>query len=368
MNFIKAKLVIKYILFELIPVSVFAVLVFIFLLFMFQSFKLSEYVIVHGANLSTVVQIFSYFSISFLPIILPTSLLFSILLVYGRLSNDSEIVAMKAIGIHPFNFSIPALFLGVLMFLLSLQVSMQIAPWGNRQLDDLVHRVSQNRPSVTVREGVFSEGFFDLVVYANEVSPKDGSLRKIFIYDERDPNSPLTIIAKEGKVLTGESEVGQTALLRLQSGDLHRSTEELYTKIDFEIYDISLFNPTSKSEREVDTQSMYGDQLRGLLAKTTEIKKRDEILLELNRRWTLPAVCLIFSIIGVALGTIANRRAGKSAGLVLCISVVISYWMVYAFFETFAKQKLLPMTLIVWIPNLLFLAFGLYHWRKVLKS
>lgn len=369
MTVFNSRLIVKYILFELIPVTVFAVSVFVFLLFMFQSFKLSEYIIVHGASVSTVGQIFFYLSLSFLPVILPTSLLFGILLVYGRLSNDSEVVAMKAIGIHPVQFSIPALVLGIGVFLLSLQISMQLAPWGNRQLDDLVHKVSQNRPTVSVREGVFSEGFFDLVVYANEVAPHDGTLRKIFIYDEREPDNPLTIIARGGKVLTRESEIGQTALLRLEDGNMHRSGNGLYTKIDFDTYDINLFAPQDHSERSLDSSSLTVPQLyRRLEEKTLTAAERNDLILEISRRWTLPAVCLVFAIIGVALGTVTNRRSGKTGGLVLCITVVILYWMFYAVTETVAKQTILPMQVMVWLPNLLFLIFGVIQWRKILQT
>lgn len=216
---------------------------------------------------------------------------------------------------------------------------------------------------------MFSEGFFDLVVYANEVSTEDGSLKKIFIYDEREPDNPLTIIASNGKVVTRESEIGQTALLRLESGNMHRSGQGLYTKIDFDTYDINLFAPQDYSERNVDSSSLTIPQLyKRLEEKTRTPSERKELILEISRRWTLPAVCLVFAIIGVALGTVTNRRSGKSGGLVICISVVILYWMFYAVTETVAKQTALPLQATVWVPNIIFLLFGLFHWRKILRS
>ena len=335
---------------------------------MFQSFKLSEYIIVHGAKLSTVFELFVYFCFSSLPVILPTALLFSILIVYGRLSQDSEVVAMKAIGLHPIYFAMPGFTLGALVCLLSLQISSNLAPWGNRQRDNIVHKLTQNRPAVSIREGVFSEGFFDLVVYANEVDSSAGRLQNVFIYDERNPRAPMTIIAKEGEMLTEQSEEGQRAFLRLKAGNMHRTANEFYTKIDFDIYDINLFDPANYTSRELDTQSLSMSALsRRIKSENITPKLMKESILEWHRRLTLPTACLVFALIGIGLGTVTNRRSAKSSGMVMCVTVVIVYWMVYAGFETMGKEGHLPIAVAVWIPNLLFLGFGLHKWRSLLN-
>ena len=334
---------------------------------MFQSFKLSEYVIVYGASLTTVLELFIYFCLSSMPIILPTGLLFSILLVYGRLSQDSEVVAMKALGLHPFYFSLPGFILGSLVFLISLQISFNIAPWGNRQRDNIVHKLTQNRPAVNIREGVFSEGFFDLVVYANDVDESKGRLKNVFIYDERNPKSPMTIIAKSGEVLTEQTEEGNRAFLRLLDGNMHRTSLDFYTKIDFKSYDINLFDPAEFTTRKLDTASLGMSALRRRLNhQNSSLKEQKEAQLEWYKRFTLPVACLVFSLIGIVLGTVTNRRSAKSSGMVLCITTVILYWMIYAGFETLGKEEKIPMILAVWLPNLLFIAFGLFRWKRLL--
>ncbi|HVK62098.1 MAG TPA: LptF/LptG family permease, partial [Bdellovibrionales bacterium] len=89
----RAKLVIRYVLGEMIPTFFIGVIVFVFILLMFQALRLTEFVLIHGVQVTTIVQMMGYLSTSFLPILFPMSLLFTVLLTYSRLSADSEIVA-----------------------------------------------------------------------------------------------------------------------------------------------------------------------------------------------------------------------------------------------------------------------------------
>lgn len=363
----RSKMVNKYIFFELLPVFLMGVLMFVFILFMFQSFKLSEYVIVHEAKIRTVIEIFAYFTLGFMPIVLPTALLFAVLLVYGRLSQDSEIVVLKSMGLHPIHFSLPAIFMGLLVTLFAWQISTSLGPWGHRKADEMVHKLTQNRPAVAVREGVFSEGFFDLVVYANQVDTSKGILHKVFIYDERDSNSPLTIIASEGEILTENTDDGQKAFLRLKAGNMHRTSADYYTKIDFDTYDIKLFDPKRVSEKDVQVDNLDLQALEQYIQKVDDKKKKFEARQELYRRWSFPFNCLVFSVIGLGLGTVTNRRTARTGSLVICISVVMVYWILYAAFGTLAKQEIIPLAVAAWTPNILGLGFGIRQWIKMVK-
>lgn len=365
----RGRLAIKYIIFELLPIFLLGMTIFILVLIMFQSFQLSEYIIVHGASLSTTLMMIFYTALGFLPILLPIALMFAVLLTYGRMSGDSEIVAFKALGLSQFHLLSPALLLGLLISILSLQVSFRLAPWGNLQLNALISRLAQTRPGVTIREGVFSEGAFDLVIYASKVDSAEGVLKKVFIFDERDQGSPLTIIAKEGELVTSSTEVGQEALLRLTNGSVHKPSPEAYTKIDFSAYDISLFDPNQIKERKTGPESMNMAQLHEAIAKM-DPKQESTInyILEWNRRWALSATCLILALVGFSLGTVTNRRAARSGSMVICIGTLMIYWAVYVGFEGLVRSGKMPAALGAWMTNFIFLIFGIYQFRKSRES
>ena len=358
----RGKLAIKYMTFELLPVFLMGLSVFVFILVMFQSFKLSEYIIIHGAKLSIVAKLVFYLTLGYLPILFPIALLFTVLMVYGRLSGDSEIVAFKSLGLSPIHLLTPVLIVSVSIAILSLQASFRLAPWGQRNFDQLVSLLAQTRPATAIREGVFSEGFFDLVVYANTVDSRSGTLEKIFIFDERNPTSPVTIIAKKGELVNTNSISGQQAFLRLNDGNLHKSSNEFYTKIDFKTYDINLFDAHEIRDREISPDAMNLAELKEALeVNSSNAALKTKLQIEWNRRWAMSATCIVFAVLGFSLGAITNRRTAKSGTLVICISSVVIFWTLLVGLESLVKSNFLPPALGAWGANALFAAYALYR-------
>lgn len=364
-DWLRGRLAGKYIFFEMLPSFILGVMVFVSILLLFQALRLTEFVLIHDGEFSSVAKIMLYLSISFLPVILPMSLLFSVLLTYSRLSGDSELVALRSLGLSMKHLSLPAVILASVTAFLSAETSFYLAPWGNRQFELLVSDISKIKASVNIREGVFSEGFFDLVVYANKVDSAAGKLENVFIFDERNSDAPLTIIAKEGQLMTNKSQAGQSALLRLTDGNIHRTNNATYTKIDFKSYDINLFDAAQSGEKQKTYPSFTIDEINQQLSDPQlPNDKRVRFLIEYHRRWALSIACLIFGVLAVALGSQANKRSGKSNGLVLSIVVVIAYWILYATGESLAKKETLAVAPAIWMANAVFFAYVIYLFRN----
>jgi lipopolysaccharide export system permease protein len=357
---------IRYIFFETLPAFLMGAAVFTVILLMFQALRLTDFLLGHGGSLGAVGRIMLYMSISFLPIILPMSLLFSVLLTYNRLSNDSEIVALKSLGLSMLQLTIPAVVLGIMATLMSAQTSFYLGPWGNRKFELLFHELGRQKVAATIREGVFSEGFFDLVIYANKVDSKSGMLQDVFIYNEQDRKSPVTIIAKKGSLIQEMTASGQSATLRLTNGNIHRTNQNTYTKVDFDLYDINLFDPVQNSEKKKSPQSMTIDEISDRIAKdkTLEAGDRKRLEVEYHTRWSLSSTCMIFALLGVGLGTVTNRRTSRGGGFVLCLVTIIAYWGAYVTVANLAQRGWMPAYLGLWGLNALFLFFGLLTLRR----
>jgi lipopolysaccharide export system permease protein len=354
----------QYIFFEMIPSFLLGLVVFISIILMFQVLRLTEFALVHGVGLNVILEIIGYFSISLMPILFPMSLLFAIILTYGRLSADSEIVAMKASGMHMIMILMPALVLAALISVLSAQTSFNIAPWGNRQSEILSRRVANMRAGIALKEGTFAEGFFDMVIYAGEVNSKEGKLRKVFIYDESSGSTPLTIIAKAGQIIPDPEAPGHNVLLRLTDGDIHRKAQT-HTKIKFDTYDIQLSDPIKEDHSEKSPQSMTLEEVeKKLHGAGLDIEDRRILETEYHKRWATSFLCVIFALIGVGLGTNTNRRAQKAGGMILCILIIIVYWILYVAVEGLARSGAMPAGIAIWIPNIIFALFGLETLRR----
>lgn len=353
----------QYIFFEMLPALIIGIAVFIFILLMAQALRYTEFVLIHGVGLGVVGQIMMYLSISFLPALLPMSLLFAVIMTYGRLSNDSEMVALKASGLSMTSIGLPAVLLSIVVTLVSAQTSFHLAPWGNRQFELLVSKVGSTKAGATIREGTFSEGFFDKVVYANEVDSKSGELKSVFIYDESQGEVPLTIIAKKGLIVQDPTNTN-AVLIRLFEGDIHRKSES-HTKIKFETYDLRMSDPIRIETREKSAPSLTIEEISKKIDNGGLLEDEQRTLqAEFHKRWAISIVCLIFGVLGVGLGTNTNRRNQKAGGMIVCLGVIIVYWVLYVTAEGMARSGQWPAWLAIWTPNALFAIFTAWTLKR----
>jgi len=365
LSIFQGKKAAQYIFFEMLPSFILGLLVFISIILMFQVLRLTEFALVHGVTLKTIAEIIGYVVISLLPVLFPMALLFSVLLTYGRLSQDSEIVAMKASGLPMGTLLLPALILATFVGIISAQMSFNIAPWGNRQFEVLYSRLANTKAGAVIKEGTFSEGFFDMVVYANTVDSNKGLLRDVFIYDEKAGDVPLTIIAREGQIIPDPERPGHEVLLRLKNGEIHRQAKT-HTKISFDTYDVHFSEPLNLEEKKKSPQSLTLQEVRTRLkedlSKDPELERT--LRTEYHKRWAISVLCLVFAMIGVGLGTTTNRRAAKAGGMILCIVLIIFYWVLYVAAEGMARSGSLPVAFAIWAPNCIFGLLGLESLRR----
>ena len=360
----RAFLAIRYVLGEMIPTFFLGVIVFVFILLMFQVLRLTEFVLIHGVKITTVGLMMAYMSTSFLPILFPMSLLFTVLLTYSRLSSDSEIVAFRSVGLSMTTIILPAVILSVLVGVLSLQTSFHVAPWGNRQFEVTFAKAGSSKPAVALKEGTFAEGFFDMVVYANKVDSSAGRLNQVFIFDERS-QPPLTLIAKSGLLMVDPERPGHSARLQLSDGSIHSTSSGRHTKINFSDYTIYLSDPINEQMRSKSMQSYSIDELREKIKDPQlKVEERLELQTDFHRRIATAFACLLFALIGVGLGTVSNRRNAKGGGTVICIGLIVTYWILYVTAEGASRQGQIPPGIAMWLPNLIFMVAATFSLRR----
>ncbi len=362
----RSRRIIIYLLSEMLPAFLLGIVIFVSILLMFQALRLTEFVLVHGIKITTLLDIIGYMSISFLPILLPMSLLFAILMTYNRLSTESEIIAMKSTGISGWSLLTPAMFLAALVFVFSAQTAFFMAPWGNRQFEVLITQLGNTKAAASIKEGAFSEGFFDMVVYANKVDSNSGKMEDLFIYDEKE-SSPITIIAPRGEIIPDAENPGHSILLRLFNGEIHRSGKN-HTIINFAAYDVSLNDPIRFEERKKSPPSLSLAELNERMndPKSTD-DDRKTYNIEYHKRSALSFACFVFALIGVAFGIQNDRRGAKSSGFVLSVGFIILYWVLYLGFEGLARNGRLPIILATWSSNIIFMIFAFMNLRKKLN-
>src|SRR5689334_14063385 len=98
----------QYIFVEIMGTFIGSTIFTLFVLLMFQMLRLAEILIVHGASGFVLSKMIGFMLLTFLPKALPLAFLISVLTTFGRLSTDSELIALKASGISSLRQAVPA--------------------------------------------------------------------------------------------------------------------------------------------------------------------------------------------------------------------------------------------------------------------
>ncbi len=336
--------------------------VFTFILLIARMLKLVELVVNRSVPVFEIVKLFAYILPTFLEVTVPMALLLSVLLSFGRLSADSEIVALKTSGISLYQMVIPVGFFTVLVTFLALWIALYARPWGNSNLKRSLYEIAKTRASAGLRERVFNDDFAGLVIYVEHLEPPGDQLEGVLIADSRDPDQRNTILAKSGFLVSNEKAHAVT--LRLLDGSIHTFLpgEKSYHKTDFTTYDVNLNLAVALarfSQREKDAQEMTLSELREAIAsRSAEGRPVNAELVELHRKFSLPFACLVFGLVGVPLG-VQPVRAVRSRGFSVSLALIFVYYLMLTFGEATAEKGRLPAVVALWIPNVVFGALGI---------
>ena len=357
----------RYIVKELLTPFVMCVVIFTFILIMFQLLKFTEFLVVNGVSFWSVFMLVYYLIVAFLPITVPVSFLFSVLLVFSRLSSDNEILAFKASGISIYKLMVPVFSVSLLAGLVTFYVSFYGGPWGNRNFENSLHKIGTSKATIQIKEGFFNEGFLkDFVLYAGVVLPDDNVMEKVFVYDERDKDNPVVVNAKRSQ-LKIDSTTRRTELF-LYDGFITflKTSGDKYRRAKFERYDLVLFEGTIVGDRKPNLPSMTFSEIKHNIIKTKrEGNKLDynKSLVEANRRLAIPFACLIFGFLGVMFGN-TNSRNMQTGASFLSFTVMVMYWLIYITATSLGSKGSINPVLSAWLANIFFAFFGAYLFFK----
>lgn len=337
--------------------------VFTFVLLMGKLLKLAEMVFTKGVPLVDVCRLIVYMLPSFLLVSIPVAFLLAVLLAFGRLSSDSEITAMKASGVSIYALLSPVLIFAFLAYLTTTFITVYALPWGNTSFKNFLYNVIESRAAMSIREKVFNDDFPGMVMYVDGYDEASQEISGILIHDDRNPQEPSTIFAAAGKIVTNPDE--KNIRLNLQNGSIHRSLpREGYRMVEFNSYDLSInLSHQAKKDGRNELDMTLSELLHHLRNPGESDKFKRDILIELHKRFALPFACFVFALIGVPLG-IQNQRSGKAGGFSAGIAIIMIYYIVISAGKTIGEKGLIHPAIAMWIPNVLFICFGVHLLRK----
>jgi len=299
----------------------------------------------------------------FLAYIIPMSVMMSVLLTFLRLSNDNEIVALKAGGISLYHLLPPVIVFSVLSALLGAGMSIYGIPWGQQAYKKLALEVVQSNFNVGLKERQFIDSFDGVTFYVNKIDLKNNSLHDIYIEDQRNEKLSSTIVAPEGRIFAGEDKY--SFILSLYKGTVNQVDVDgraVYAT-KFDTYDFrldlkgSMKNISQRAKKEKD---MSLEELIAYLKKgDSQGKKYLAVKMELHKRFSIPFACIALGVLAVPLG-IGSSATRKTAGMGIGLIAFLLYYLLLSAGLVLGESGSLPPVFGMWMPNVIMGALGIY--------
>ncbi|PYQ19013.1 MAG: hypothetical protein DMF79_13555, partial [Acidobacteria bacterium] len=307
------RLLDRYILREMVAPMSLGVLVFTFILLIDQIPRLLAILVARSADLYTIVRVFLNLLPSILAVTIPMALLLGVLLAFGRLASDSEIVALRAVGVSPLRLLGPVFAFSLAAGLLTFYINAVALPAANQAHRELVYSL------------IVSKARTVLMLYVSDIAAESGLWKNVFIHDNQDPREPKVMLAREGRLVIDKEkrfvrvELGEGTVHTFQVADPKEYSEARFKSRSFDLPFDEFFPklPLSKGDREMTLPEL-----------TAEMKKRQDagrpqkewarFAVEWHKKFAIPSACLVFGFLGLGL-SLGSKKEARSAAFALSI-------------------------------------------------
>lgn len=322
----------------------------------------------------------------FIGLIIPFSLIFTIpwafltgiLLVFGRLSTDNELVSMRMTGWSMPRICLPVFIIAALLSGVCFWVNVDLAPAAKNRMKLLFYEVAVENPEALFQEGRVLDRVPGFRIYTGK---RDGrELKNLEIIELEGLQAKRVVRAQRAVLETQEGVLDFT--LRLYNAEIESyalAPDKKLEKIDFiKAAETALTFPLSRLKDKsvrVNASMKSTDQLWEELAvkkdvitgKEMEPKHLSQSRTELNKRYSFSLACLTFALVGIPLGVTAQRRE-TSTGFALSLVTATVYIGFIIFGDTMNEKPGSFPHLIMWLPNVLFLGIGGWLFYKLSRK
>lgn len=345
----------RYIVREVFRHALLGLAVFTFVFFVPQLVRLMELFVRHSGSGAQILELFLCIFPTVFTFTLPMAVLIGVLLGLGRMSADSEIIALTALGIGRRRILLPVGVLAMAGAVVTLGMTLWLGPMAVHKYRTLETDLIASQISFAVQPRVFDERFPKYVLYVNDVSASGTRWHGVFLAQAGgESGSQLTLA--EDAIVIAEPKEGKLEL-HLKGGTTHEFSPE-----DPDRYSVTAFG---QSDWPIEANNLVPAKARQLsnserslwdLVYTNDAGWRDARV-EVHRRLAFPAACLVFALIAVPLGA-QPRRGGRAAGSLIAVMIIASYYLLTVVGAGLARQGTLSPAAGIWGANILLMMLG----------
>jgi lipopolysaccharide export LptBFGC system permease protein LptF len=367
------KIIDRYTSFNLLITGLFAIAVLSVVLVLGNIFKqLLDLLVNHDAPLDLILTFIGYIIPFSLTFTIPWGFLTAVLLVFGKMSAENELVALRANGVSIPRVCLVVWVIAAACVAVCLWINLDVAPRAQVKMKDAAYNIATNNPLSMFESDKIINDFPGNRIY---VERHDGDkLYNLLVYVLRDEHDALpmrVIYAKNGWLETDRPH--QQLLLHIYNGRYEQRDDqhpEDLSKMQQGItmaestLPISLKELYEKNKKHQGPSTLAVDELRQRLASEDPNKSeqeraayRLEARFEISKRLSFSLASFAFGLMGVPLAITAQRRE-TSIGFLLSLLVAFTYFLFIIIADIFRHNPRAHPEILVWSPNIVFVAIG----------
>jgi lipopolysaccharide export system permease protein len=325
--------------------------------------QLANKVINKGVSLFMVSKIFLYYIPILLGYTLPIACLVTVILTFGRLSAENEILAMRASGVYLRKLLTPLFIVGITLSLLVHLLNDRIIPAAYDAQTHILQETGSQNPTALLEAGSFINAFDKYVVFIYRID--NDHLYGVRIYQPQ-PNKPTrTIIAQEGEFVKvpGQDKL-MLKLINGTSDEPDLKNPNNFYKLNFQNSFITMDLSKKQAKSDKKPKAMT---LKEIEKKINDLKSLfidpSPLITEYHRRLAWAFTPLLFILLGFPFAVITHKRA-KSANLLFAILFAAPYYILSLACQGIATQNVLDPALTMWIPDIIgFIIVLILNWK-----
>lgn len=359
-SFVTMKLLDRHIFKELIGPFIFGVAAFTSIMFAGgELFKITELIAEYHASLFLAGKLILLFLPSIVVMTLPMSMLLSALLGFGRLSGDSEVIALFASGVSLYRIAVPVLFLSVFVTAGSYVLSEVIAPPAFAQYNtikkQLLNDVTSSNKPIMGRDDVdgVTRSTFQIL---GGLDASKGIVKDVVVTQFKKNKPVLIVYGKEAK-WKGDGHPNDWSF---KDGYINSLGPGPSYSVPYFKESTVTINKTPKQFElyQRKPEEMSFTQLRSYIGMLPEGPDKLQYQVSLYLKISLPIASVVFALIGAPLG-LRPQRSSSAMGLGLSIVIIFAYWVLTHYMSILGEQGAISPVAAAFIPTFAGVGAGL---------
>lgn len=353
----------RYIFKQMIFPFVFGLLIFTFSVTINRILLLTQMVLNKGISISAVLKLASLTIPDFMIITLPVSFLLALLAVFGKMTQDNEIMALRASGISIFKLTKPVILFALIPLSFSILFSFYMAPRFNFFFRVLAVKEVKKAALSALKRNSFTNRFGNLKIFVKDVDTNKSTLKGIFILNKVH-GTPETLIAKSGNIKYNRKL--NTLSFYLKNGTIQNQNPDSknFWLLHFNTYKINIkLKGLSFPGKNSSVHFLTFSKLARKYITENSPELKNIYLSYLYKKIAIPAATILFIFIGMPLGMLLEKRSLFLAISYTIIIVVIYYILFTSGFYLSLGNHLNPL-IGVWGADLFLIILGFVLYLK----